>query len=68
MLEGIAELLHMVFRVIIGTASFLLEVVCEIGDLLHISGSGKRRKRGWKLLPVLVFLVVLGVICWWIFY
>ncbi|MGL5385558.1 MAG: hypothetical protein ACRDCA_06840 [Serratia sp. (in: enterobacteria)] len=68
MLESIGELLHMVFRVIVGTASFLLEVVCEIGDVLHISGSGKRRKRGGKLIPVLVFLAVLGVICWWLFY
>lgn len=68
MLESIAELLHMVFRVIIGAASLLLEIVCEIGDCLPISGSGKRRKRGWKLIPVLVFLAVLGVLCWWLFY
>lgn len=66
MLESIAELLHMVFRVIIGVTSFFLEVVCEIGDILHISG--KRRKRGRKLVSVLVFLAAVGVLCWWLFY
>lgn len=68
MLESIGELLHMVFRIIVWVISFFLEVVCEIGDFLHLSGSGKRRKRRWKLIPVLVFLAVLGALCWWLFY
>lgn len=60
MLESIGELVNLVFRIIFG----ILEAIYEIVNFIYSFTKGRTRRRG--LITLLVFLALLGLLCWWI--